>query len=117
MRAKVFESVLCCGPKRFQWPRFRSEQDFWGLTRAHLRGYFPNLCSQSRSNRRVLALEPEMRSLQRAFARGLAESSAVHRVLDSTLLAAIVRVRACRKGLFARRRQASSFGRSASKTE
>ncbi len=55
-----------------------------------------------------------MCSLQRAFARGLAEPSAVYRVLDTTLIPAIVRVRACRKGLFAGQ---ASFGRSASKTE
>ncbi len=98
-----------------QWPRFRSERDFWRFARAHLRGYFPNLCSQSQFNRRVRALEPEMCSLQRAFARELAEPSAVYRVLDTTLVPAMVRVRACRKGLFAG--QATSFGRSASKTE
>ncbi len=56
-----------------------------------------------------------MCSLQRAFARELAEPSAVYRVLDTTLVPAMVRVRACRKGLFAG--QATSFGRSASKTE
>jgi hypothetical protein len=57
--------------------------------------------------------EPEMRALQRAFARGLARSSAVYRVLDTTILPAMVRVRACRKGLFCGQ---ASFGRSASKT-
>ena len=30
-----------------QWPRFRSERDFWRLADAHLRSYFPSLCSQS----------------------------------------------------------------------
>jgi hypothetical protein len=54
-----------------------------------------------------------MRALQRAFARGLARSSAVYRVLDTTILPAMVRVRACRKGLFCGQ---ASFGRSASKT-
>ncbi len=97
-----------------QWPRFRSERDFWRFARAHLRGYFPNLCSQSQFNRRVRALEPEMRSLQRDFARELAEPSAVYRILDTTLVPAVVRVRACRKGLFAGQ---ATFGRSASKTE
>ena len=97
-----------------QWPRFRSERDFWRFAWAHLRSYFPNLCSQSQFNRRVRALEPEMRALQRAFARGLARSSAVYRVLDTTLLPAMVRVRASRKGLFCGQ---ASFGRSASKTE
>jgi hypothetical protein len=97
-----------------QWPRFRSERDFWRFAQARLRSYFPNLCSQSQFNRRVRALEPEMRSLQRTFAQELAEPSAAYRVLDTTLVAAIVRVRASRKGLFAGQ---ATFGRSASKTE
>jgi len=97
-----------------QWPRFRSERDFWRFADAHLRGYFPKLCSQSQLNRRVRALEPELRALQRASAEGLAGPSAVYRVLDTTLIPAIVRVRASRKGLFAGQ---ATFGRSASKTE
>ena len=97
-----------------QWPRFRSERDFWRFAWTHLRCYFPNLCTQGQFNRRVRALEPEMRALQRAFAGKLSEPSAVYRVLDTTLVAAVVRVRACRKGLFAGQ---ASFGRSASKTE
>lgn len=98
-----------------QWPRFRSERDFWRFARAHLRRcYFPNLCTQGQFNRRVRALEPELRALQRAFAGEIAEPSAVYRVLDTTLVPAMVRVRACRKGLFAGQ---ASFGRSASKTE
>ncbi len=97
-----------------QWPRFRSERDFWRFAWAHLRPYFPMLCSQGQLNRRVRALEPELRLLQRAFAEELSEPSAVYRVLDTTLIPAIVRVRACRKGLFAGQ---ASFGRSASKTE
>src|SRR5215210_6915499 len=60
-----------------QWPRFRSERDFWRFARAHLRPYFPSLCSQSQLNRRIRALEPELRLLQRAFARELGEPSAV----------------------------------------
>jgi hypothetical protein len=97
-----------------QWPRFRSERDFWRFADAHLRGYFPTLCSQGQFNRRVRDLEPEIRSLQRAFAGELAEPAALYRVLDTTLVPAMVRVRACRKGLFAGQ---ASFGRSASKTE
>jgi hypothetical protein len=97
-----------------QWPRFRSERDFWRFAWAHLRPYFPALCSQSQLNRRIRALEPEMRLLQRAFAEDLTEPSAVYRVMDTTLVPAIVRVRASRKGLFAGQ---ASFGRSASKTE
>jgi hypothetical protein len=97
-----------------QWPRFRSERDFWRFAHAHLRSYFPNLCSQGQFNRRVRALRTEIRALQRAFARELAHPSAVFRVLDTTLIPAVVRVRASRKGLFAGQ---ASFGRSASKTE
>ena len=97
-----------------QWPRFRSERDFWRFARTYLHEYFPNLCHQSQFNRRVRALEPQMRALQRAFAGELAEPSAVYRVLDTTLVPAMVRARACRKGLFAGQ---ASFGRSASKTE
>ena len=55
-----------------------------------------------------------MRALQLAFARELAEPSAVYRVVDTTLVPAMVRVRASRKGLFCGQ---ASFGRSASKTE
>ena len=29
-----------------QWPRFRSERDFWRFASSHLRPYFPTLCSQ-----------------------------------------------------------------------
>ncbi len=45
-----------------QWPRFRSERDFWRFASSHLRRYFPTLCSQSQLNRRVRALEPQMRA-------------------------------------------------------
>jgi hypothetical protein len=56
-----------------------------------------------------------LRALQRTFAEELSEPSTVfYRVLDTTLIPAIVRMRACRKGLFAGQ---ASFGRSASKTE
>jgi hypothetical protein len=97
-----------------QWPRFRSERDFWRFASSHLRSYFPTLCSQSQFNRRVRPLETELRALQLAFARELAEPSAVYRVVDTTLVPAMVRVRASRKGLFCGQ---ASFGRSASKTE
>ena len=46
-----------------QWPRFRSERDFWRFASSHLRSYFPSLCSQSQFNRRVRALQPELRLL------------------------------------------------------
>src|SRR5215210_9320998 len=51
-----------------QWPRFRSERDFWRFAWAHLRPYFPTLCSQSQLNRRIRALESELRALQGAVA-------------------------------------------------
>jgi Transposase DDE domain len=97
-----------------QWPRFRSERDFWRFASSHLRSYFPNLCSQGQFNRRVRALEPELRALQRSLAEELSHPSAVYRVMDTTLIPAIVRVRASRKGLFCGQ---ATFGRSASKTE
>jgi Transposase DDE domain len=97
-----------------QWPRFRSERDFWRCAWAHLRPYFPMLCSQGQLNRRIRALEPELRELQRDFAQELACPSAVYRLMDTTLVPAIVRVRASRKGLFCGQ---ATFGRSASKTE
>ncbi len=84
-----------------QWPRFRSERDFWRFADAHLRGHFPNLLSQSQFNRRVRTLEPELRALQRDLSRELADDSEVYRVLDTTLVPAIVRARARRKGLSA----------------
>lgn len=55
-----------------------------------------------------------MRSLQLHLAGVLTEESAVYHVLDTTLIPAIVRVRACRNGLFAGE---ATFGRCASKTE
>ena len=97
-----------------QWPRFRSERDFWRFAHSHLRPYFPRLCSQGQLNRRIRALAPELRLLQRAFAQKLSEPSALYRILDTTLIPAIVRVRASRNGLFCGQ---ASFGRSASKTE
>lgn len=97
-----------------QWPRFRSERDFWRFARAYLRPYFPNLLSQSQLNRRIRALEPELKALQRDLAATLVDGSEVYHVLDTTLIPAIVRVRACRKGLFAGQ---AAFGRSVSKTE
>jgi len=97
-----------------QWPRFRSERDFWRFASSHLLSYFPNLCTQSQFNRRVRSLQSELRALQSAFAGELTDPSAVYRVLDTTLVPAIVRVRASRKRLFCGQ---ATFGRSASKTE
>ncbi len=54
------------------------------------------------------------RSFQHDLALTLTKNSAVYRVLDTTLIPAIVRARACRKGPFAGQ---ASFGRNVSKTE
>lgn len=97
-----------------QWSRFRSERDFLRFASAHLRSYFPNLSSHGQLNRRNRSLEPELKSLQRDLAETLLKTSAVYHVLDTTLIPAGVRIRACRKGLFAGQ---ASFGRCVSKTE
>jgi hypothetical protein len=97
-----------------QWPRWRSEWDFFRFADAHLRGYFPNLLSHGQLNRRIRALEPELKAFQWDLAATLADGSEVYHVLGTTLIPAIVRVRACRKGLFAGQ---AAFGRCVSKTE
>ena len=97
-----------------QWPRWRSERDFFRFADAHLRGYFPNLLSHGQLNRRIRALEPELKAFQWDLAATLADGSEVYHVLDTTLIPAIVRVRACRKGLFTGQ---ATFGRCVSKTE
>jgi hypothetical protein len=51
-----------------QWPRWRSERDFWRFARAHLRAYFPRLGSQSQFNQRVRAAEPTLRALHDGLA-------------------------------------------------
>lgn len=94
--------------------RFRSERDFFRFADAHLRGYFPDLLSHGQLNRRIRALEPTMRDLQRDLASALADGSEVYHVLDTTLIPAVVRVRARRRGLFAGQ---ATFGRNVSKTE
>lgn len=97
-----------------QWPRFRSERDFFRFADAHLRPYFPNLVSHGQLNRRIRALEPELNAFQREMAATLADGSEVYHVLDTTLIPAVARARACRKGLFCGQ---ATFGRCASKTE
>ena len=97
-----------------QWPRFRSERDFFRFADAHLREYFPNLLSHGQLNRRIRALEPELKALQRKLTETLTDGSEAYHILDTTLIPAIVRVRACRIGLFAGQ---ATFGRSVSKTE
>ena len=97
-----------------QWPRWRSERDFWRFARAHLRAYFPTLGSQSQFNRRVRAAEPALRALHEGLVAQLDRPDSVYHVLDTTLIPAIVRVRACRHGLFAGQ---ATFGWCVSKTE
>ena len=97
-----------------QWPRFRGERDFFRFADAHLRSRFSNLLSRSQFDRRTRTLAPELRTLQRDLAETLVDGSEVYRVLDTTLIPAIVRVRACRKGLFTGQ---ATFGRNVSKTE
>jgi hypothetical protein len=97
-----------------QWPRFRSERDFWRFAQAHLRDYFPTLPSQSQFNRRMRSLQGQMSALQEHLARELSGGSELYHILDTTLIPAVVRVRACRKGLFAGE---ATFGRCVSKTE
>jgi plasmid stabilization system protein ParE len=43
----------------------------WRFARAHLRDAFPHLGGQSQLNRRVRALQSELRALQAALAAGL----------------------------------------------
>jgi hypothetical protein len=95
-----------------QWPRWRSERDFWRFAQAHLRPSFPRLGSQSQLNRRIRAAEPALRALHAALAAHLGGQDAAYHVLDTTLIPAIVR--ACRHGHFAGQ---ASFGRCVSKTE
>ena len=97
-----------------QWPRWRSERDFFRFADAHLRPQFPNLVTYGQFNCRVRALDPELKTFQRETAETLCDGSEVYHILDTTLIPAVVRVRACRKGLFAGQ---AAFGRCASKTE
>ena len=59
-------------------------------------------------------MEPELKELQGDLASDLADGSEVYRVVDTTLVPAIVRVGAFRNGPFASQ---ASFGRSVSKSE
>jgi hypothetical protein len=97
----------------WQWLRFRSERDFWRFADTYLRSYFPGLLSQSQLNRRIRALEREFKALQCELSATLADGAEVYHVLDTTLVPAVVRVRACRKGLFAGQ---DAFGRCVLKT-
>lgn len=96
-----------------QWPRWRSERDFWRFADRHLRGWFPRLLCQSQLNRRIRALGAVLPKLQRSLAEQLTRTNAVVRLLDTTLIPAKERVRAARRGWLD---GAAGFGRCASKT-
>src|ERR671937_1055641 len=97
-----------------QWPRWRSERDFWRFADRHLRPLSPELGSQSQWNRQLRTIEPVLRSLHWALAQRLAGPAEIYHVLDTTPIPARHRVRACRHGLFAGQ---ASFGWCVSKTE
>jgi hypothetical protein len=67
----------------------------------HLREYFSTLCSQDQFDRWVQTLKPQMRGPQHALAGTLLEPSAIYRVLDTTLIPAVVRGTACCERLLA----------------
>ena len=96
-----------------QWPRWRSERDFWRFADRHLRGWFPRLLSQSQLNRRSRALGAALPRLQRFVAEQLTRTNAVFRLIDTTLIPATERVRAARRGWLDGE---AGFGRCASKT-
>ncbi len=96
-----------------QWPRWRSERDFWRYADRHLRGLFPALPGQSQLNRRIRRAEPALRAVQTVLAAQLTDPAAGYHLLDTTLIPAIQRVRAARHGLFAGE---AAFGRCAAKT-
>src|SRR5215210_2835050 len=60
-----------------QWPRFRSERDFWRFASSHLRSYFPSLCFLSHFARRVISLAPVLGAMRPAAGRGSARGFAV----------------------------------------
>ena len=60
------------------------------------------------------ALEPELKVFQHRLAATLSDGSEIYHMLDTTLIPAVIRVRACRKDLFAGQ---AAFGRNVSKTE
>ena len=76
-------------PPSLSDPEVRSERDFFRFADAHLRGYFPNLLSHGQLNRRIRALEPELKAFQWDLAATLADGSEVYHVLDTTLIPAI----------------------------
>jgi hypothetical protein len=97
-----------------QWPRFRSERDFWRFAWAHLREY--SLPSAPRASS-TAGYDPGARVARSAAVprRGTLRSFGhLPRDGHDPLIPAMVRVRASRKGLFCGQ---ATFGRSASKTE
>jgi hypothetical protein len=97
-----------------QWPRWPSEAAYWRFVHHAWRPAFPRLCSRTRFNRLVRALEPELRRLQRDLAGPLLDAHAAYRVLDTTLIPVLHRARASRHGWFAGQ---ASFGWCAAKND
>jgi hypothetical protein len=97
-----------------QWPCWRSEAAFWRCVERRWRAAFPRLCSRSRFNRQVRALEPAQRALQRDLAGPLLDPHAAYRVLDTTLIPVLHRARAGHHGWFAGQ---ASFGWCAAKND
>jgi len=97
-----------------QWPCWRSEAAFWRSVESRWRAAFPYLCTRTRFNRWVRALEPELKALQHDLAQPLLDPHTPYRVLDTTLIAVLHRARASDHGWFAGQ---ASFGWCAAKSE
>src|SRR5712692_8981774 len=97
-----------------QWPCWRSEAAFWRSVEYHWRSAFPRLCTRTRCNRWVRALEPELKALPHDLAQPLLDRQTAYRVLDTTLIAVLHRARASDHGWFAGQ---ARFGWCAAKSE
>jgi len=95
-----------------QWPCWRSEAAFWRLVEFRWRSAFPRLCTRTRFNRRVRALEPALRALQRELVRPLLDPQTAYRVVDTTLIPVVHHARASDHGWFVGQ---ASFGWCAAK--
>lgn len=84
-----------------QWPCWRSEAAFWRFVEYRWRSAFPGLCSRSRFNRQVRALEPQLRALHHALVQSLRDPQTAYRVLDTTLIPVLQHARASDHGAFA----------------
>ena len=114
---QFYSRIARCSPSRSS-PSGRGsearETFSFRFASSHLWEYFPNLLSHIQFNHWTRALEAELRTLQGDLAHTLTKGSEVYRILDTTLIPAVVRIRACRNGLFAGQ---AAFSRCTSKTE